>query len=474
MLLAPARFARDGVLEYTLPNGSKRKELRLPEENKKAIAEFGLLPLTVEHSHGLINEDNADDARKGITLQNVRYEVIQGKGGFVTGHIAVFDSRTKELLRSGEKCQLSHGYRCRMEETPGVWVNPVTGIAEKYDAIQRDIRGNHVAITAAGRAGSDCFADAKLDSLPPEDDDIAYCANIFDSQDYQSSKDERRMATLTIGNASYEAPEQVVAVVGPRLDRLDSLETKAEALQEDRDRLASRADDLETELANLQGHLDSTELVLGNAEEILTDLGYVRDNLGSYHLKADAKKTCDTCKKEMDSDDEEEEDVPDDEEAEGEMPAFMKGKKGKTKKDGGMYKKTDSLKDMVAAIKEADTLVPAVDGKTFSDLHLDSLESVSSVHQKVVEALAPKLFPNFKLDGKSADQIDLVYELIKDASDRQEAGERHDSSYSLEMRDRIAAARQGSTASKSPLDQAQANAAKESATAWEKPMAMSR
>ena len=163
MLLVSAVFARDGVLEYRRADGTIRRELRLPEENQKALAQFGLVPFTVEHPLvGLLTKDNAHLYRKGITLQSPKYRAVPGKGGFVEGQIAIFDDDAKRLVQDGSKLELSTGYKCTTEEKPGVYVCPHTGNAYVYDAIQRNIRVNHQAVTVQGRAGADVAI--KMDS----------------------------------------------------------------------------------------------------------------------------------------------------------------------------------------------------------------------------------------------------------------------------------------------------------------------
>src|SRR5690606_27126345 len=60
------------------------------------------------------------------------------------------------------KRELSCGYSCDLEHVPGEWIDPRTGVAHRYDAIQRNIRGNHVAVVSKGRAGPE--ARVRLDS----------------------------------------------------------------------------------------------------------------------------------------------------------------------------------------------------------------------------------------------------------------------------------------------------------------------
>ncbi|MCX7015414.1 MAG: alpha/beta hydrolase fold domain-containing protein, partial [Candidatus Sumerlaeota bacterium] len=77
-----------------------------------------------------------------------RYPVmywLHGRGGAQTG-LPAFCERLTKAIEAG-KTALSCGYTCDLEHTPGNWM----GI--KYDAIQRNIRYNHMAVVKAGRAG---------------------------------------------------------------------------------------------------------------------------------------------------------------------------------------------------------------------------------------------------------------------------------------------------------------------------------
>ena len=61
-------------------------------------------------------------------------------------HKIISLNSTKELhlnLESGERKEISLGYKCRLEQTSGT----ING--ESYDAIQRDIVVNHIAMSLA-------------------------------------------------------------------------------------------------------------------------------------------------------------------------------------------------------------------------------------------------------------------------------------------------------------------------------------
>lgn len=433
-LLAEAVFARDGVLEYRDSlTGKVRRELRPPEENQKALTDFGLSPVTTEHPTGLLNKDNAADHRRGISLQNVEH-VTSRKGGFVKGAIAVFDSALKKLILSGEKVETSAGYRCDVEETPGVWAAP-DGTEYRYDAIQRNIRVNHIAVTERGRAG----ADVRIHTDAADDPDIAYQVDAIDvrpliQDSTKTTKEQRkRMATLRIDSAEYpDIPEAVASVVSNKLAQLDELKSgqekkdaKLAELTEVQTRESARADAAQT-------RADAAEYVLGNAEEILEELGYKRDNDGEYHLDGpagEAKKGKKAPKESDMDDDDNDKGKEGDEVAAGDgkkmlMPWMKKGKE-KMKKDSAVTRV--DAKTLVAAWREADKLVPAINGVSFMDQHFDSVEegehAVSHIKALVVQALKPKL----KLDSMNADQVEVAYSFIKaDAEEAEGADEEED------------------------------------------------
>jgi hypothetical protein len=68
--------------------------------------------------------------------------------GGLFANIKAFSSTLAALIGAGKR-ELSAGYRCLYEVTAGVW----NGL--HYDAIQRNIRGNHLALVTEGRMGPD-------------------------------------------------------------------------------------------------------------------------------------------------------------------------------------------------------------------------------------------------------------------------------------------------------------------------------
>lgn len=130
-----------GIFEYTNPNGTIRRELRLPEDvfDKDSLASYRGKPIVITHDAGLIDKDNVHENQVG-TILSEGYQ----SGNDVRAEIIVHD--TDGMKQAGLK-ELSLGYNLDLDETPGVWQG------RPYDAIQRNIRINHLALVLEARAG---------------------------------------------------------------------------------------------------------------------------------------------------------------------------------------------------------------------------------------------------------------------------------------------------------------------------------
>lgn len=144
-LKAEAHLTRTGVFEYLNPDGSVRRELRLPEDvfHSDSLASFSMLPLTDEHPPEFLTADNTREYQRGHIGERVVPD-----GARLRSALLVTDGALVSKMERGDATQVSCGYVCDLEEVTGV-----TAEGEPYDGIQRNIRGNHVAIVPAGRAG---------------------------------------------------------------------------------------------------------------------------------------------------------------------------------------------------------------------------------------------------------------------------------------------------------------------------------
>lgn len=112
-------------------------------DNPETIESFNLTPLIDEHE--MIGEGftKYDDRPAAGVLANVQW-----KDGKLTGDMKIYSEALKDEIKNGKK-ELSLGYLCDYDLEPGVWNG------KQYDAIQRNIRGNHIALVNRGRMGAD-------------------------------------------------------------------------------------------------------------------------------------------------------------------------------------------------------------------------------------------------------------------------------------------------------------------------------
>jgi len=112
---------------------------------KDCIDSFKLLPWVDDHT--MLGDAGTPAERKGI--EGVIGEDVYFKDGYLKGNLKLFSSSHTEKVNDGKK-ELSAGYKCRYEFTEGVSED-----GQRYDAIQRDIRGNHLASVDQGRMGKE-------------------------------------------------------------------------------------------------------------------------------------------------------------------------------------------------------------------------------------------------------------------------------------------------------------------------------
>jgi hypothetical protein len=150
-LVADARVARTGVQLYLgsevgKPDMNVVRVFRPESEvfSADTLASFAHRPVTNNHPGVPVNSDNWKDYAVGQTAD----EIVRD-GQFIRVPLMVADAASIRAIEGGKR-ELSAGYACDVEFTAGK-----TPEGEAYDAIQKNIRANHVAIVDSGRAGSE-------------------------------------------------------------------------------------------------------------------------------------------------------------------------------------------------------------------------------------------------------------------------------------------------------------------------------
>lgn len=175
-------ITRTGVFVYRNPDGSTRRELRLPEEvfKQDSLDTLRGVPITLGH---------VGKAGNNNTHANIGTVLSAGKqdGDNLIADIVIHKSN----VINQDNQELSCGYECDLEEKSGVWNG------QAYDVIQRNIRHNHLAIVKKGRAG---VARLNLDAA---DEDFEFNTN---------KPKENNMKKLRLDNGiEYDVPPEVAA-----------------------------------------------------------------------------------------------------------------------------------------------------------------------------------------------------------------------------------------------------------------------
>lgn len=151
-------LARCCILEYQTPTGT-RHELVTPEVlfDAESMRSLAAKALTNEHPTALLTPETVGAHQIGSIGEPRR------DGDRLVSVLGVLRADAIAAVESG-KAELSCGYSCEIDETPGehpTLTCPQCGTS-KYDGVQRDRRGNHVAIVGKARAGDS--ARIRLDS----------------------------------------------------------------------------------------------------------------------------------------------------------------------------------------------------------------------------------------------------------------------------------------------------------------------
>ena len=189
-------IGRTGILEYRNVDGSIRREYRPPEEafNADSLASIRGKPITLGH-HGLVSSANYREAKPvGTVISDGRQD-----GNNIRADVVIYSLDTDDR-------ELSCGYQTELEETSGV-----TPEGEHYDAIQRNIVYNHLAIVPRGRAGN-----ARLN---------------MDGEQILESEVEKMSKKIKLDNGiEYDVPAEVEVAFGAMIAKADEQKKELDAM----------------------------------------------------------------------------------------------------------------------------------------------------------------------------------------------------------------------------------------------------
>ena len=225
---AEGYLTRAGIFVYRDAKGNTVRELRPPEEvmHPEALASFALVPVTNDHPSELLTADNAKQYAVGSVSESVVPE-----GDKVRATLMITDADAIAALDAG-RSELSCGYTADVVLESGVWQG------QPYDAIQRNIRGNHVALVDAGRAGPTC-------SIRMDATDVAQEIAMDD-------------VMIEVGGAKYSVPAEMAGELVKMLESKGLKPAMADAEKPSEEMAAVKAD-AQRKIDALQAKLDAVQ-----------------------------------------------------------------------------------------------------------------------------------------------------------------------------------------------------------------------
>lgn len=287
-MIAEAHLTRSGVFSYRQADGSERREYRPPAEVFKAdsLETFALVPVTDDHPPVMLTARNAKQYSVGSVGESVRQD-----GDHVAAKIVIHDADVIAKMKSGKQ-DVSCGYECDIIEQPGTAPD-----GTRYDAVQTNIKGNHLAIVSKGRADT---ARVRMDGVEVP---FARYDNDLDAaeRDKIPHKEFATGAKLPIENAAH---------VRDAMSRFG--DTKFEDAAEKRSafhKIVAKAHELGIDASGFvkewSGRLDAVDRkdsIVMNLEQALAALAKAQQDLGATVARADsAEKERDSLKKSIDT-----------------------------------------------------------------------------------------------------------------------------------------------------------------------------
>lgn len=259
-LRVPASVTRAGVFEYETSDGKVIREYRSPEQvfSEKSLNSMRMLPVTDLHPPEFLNGQNTKVYARGNGS-----DTIVRNGSKVDTVLLITDAELIAAVEAKQKAQCSMGYTCEV-----VFESGVTPEGESFDAYQRDIVYNHIAMVPVGRAGPE--VRAHMDA----------CAfQVVETKSPGSSPNDRgeNVKTIKIDGVDYEVGSAQHLQAQERADAarakaLDEANQKAVELQKQLDAANARVDSANEQIAKLSEELKNAPLKIAATMKARADL----------------------------------------------------------------------------------------------------------------------------------------------------------------------------------------------------------
>lgn len=278
----PGAVVRAGVLVYQTPDGATIRELVPPEEvsNADSLRTLRDAPVTVGHPppDGTGSQRVTPESYRQLAVGHVSGEPrVDEEDGVphAVADLVVLDADAIRRVDSGELVELSPGYVCMIDPTPGTYHG------ERYDRIQRQRQYNHVALLPEGGArGGESVAlrvdgapldfavqvaasEERTDSMSSQEDILRRWEKRLDEREEKLDEEEKRLAAERRDMEAAAAEEEKKA------------DSDLETMKAERDTLAARVAELEAKIAKLESpevadaRADARARLLSTARQVL-------------------------------------------------------------------------------------------------------------------------------------------------------------------------------------------------------------
>ena len=269
--------ARVGVQTYYLPDGTERREFRPASEVFKpdSLASYQGKPITL--GHVFVNSENAKEVVVGAVSGSAMREDSN-----VIVPLTVYDKESIEKAKNGIAGELSVGYSTVDVESKG-WGSNKTGEYKldgeyqsqdeipsdwvRFDALQTEIKVNHVALVYKGRAQvAKLNFDAQQESPYTTDVDI-------------NKKDKQEMIKIKLDGAQeFEVAPEVAS-------HIEALNAKADTAIAERDALKAKVDAMPSEIEAAVAKAKADADALAALVAIAAEAGVKADGLDAKGIK---------------------------------------------------------------------------------------------------------------------------------------------------------------------------------------------
>ncbi len=240
-------IARTGIQEYFDANGKPVKELRLPEDvfDLASVESFRHLPVTNQHPPAMLTAKTAKQYSVG-SVGEVRQD-----GQNLSASMMITDAEAILAIENG-RTQLSNGYSCELATAdPALFAE-----WGPHDFIQKNIRGNHVAIVDNARCGEQC--SLKLDCTDKREKTMSHKLKM-DGMEFEVSDPNAQAAHDRAIAAHKERADAAEASAAAKDKTVTELQAKLDVFEAERKerpaRIAEEAKKLSALYSEAEKHL---------------------------------------------------------------------------------------------------------------------------------------------------------------------------------------------------------------------------